>query len=63
MRSITRILTAPNDAYFAPYSRWQEFLRRHCAEQRRVALPPRPLEMSADFASSNYPVFKGPTTL
>lgn len=39
MRTQTRILSVQNDGYFAPFSRWQEFLRRLCAEQRHAALP------------------------
>jgi hypothetical protein len=41
MQMRTRILTVQDDGYFAPFTRWQEYLRRLCAE-RQAALPAVP---------------------
>jgi hypothetical protein len=37
MRIRTRILSGQHGWCFAPFSRWQEYLRRLCAEQRQAA--------------------------
>ena len=37
-----RMRSLQNEGYFAPFSRWQEFLRSLCAEQRQATLPRSP---------------------